>query len=516
MFVQSKKLQPWKKKNYISSILQFFLHAIIVIGIIVGLLAINATKDGGSFGEYWTVKENVQKFMFIVLATLFLFTIIYLYFYFEFRDFMIRPKNIAVIFVVIEFSLIICLITSRFIPSDYSIYARPFALCSLLILLLVNRRTAVYVNFCFSLLLFIADVFGNHTYNNQMLPLSSLIIGCASGMVGIYLVDEVGSRIKVFSRGFFIAIPIIICAVSLEFYFGVDFSKIVPLILYGFMSGITSVVYMMAIIPVFEWLFNVLTNYRLAEVTDHKSKLIEKLAREAPGTFNHSLTVATLAESCAAAIGENALLARACAYYHDIGKLNQPGYFTENQYGVNPHDELTPELSTEIIRSHATDGYELIKKYHLPMILADVAREHHGTLPIQYFFMKAKKYTDGDLDISDFCYKGPKPHTKIAAIIMLVDGCEAAVRAISTSRTHEEVEKVIRSIFEDRINRDQFSECEITMLDLEIIKKTIQDNLSGVYHERINYPKIQYGKVSSFSDGAVDEPKEKQPKKTKK
>ena len=99
---------------------------------------------------------------------------------------------------------------------------------------------------------------------------------------------------------------------------------------------------------------------------------------------------------------------------------------------------------------------------------------------------------------------------------MLVDGCEAAVRAISTSRTHEAVEKVIRSIFEDRINRDQFSECEITMLDLEIIKKTIQDNLSGVYHERIDYPKIQYGKVSSFSDGAVDEPKEKQPKKTKK
>lgn len=500
MFVQSKKLLPWTRRNYVASILQFFLHFLILSGIVIGTVAINS-GSGVAFRSYFSQRESLQKFVFLILSTMFICAIIYLYFYFEFRDFLIRPKNIAVIFVVIEFSIIVCFLTGRYIPSIYSIYARPFGLCALLILLLINKRTAVYMNFCFSLLLYIIDVFGNQNFANMLFPLSALIICCSSSMFAIYLVDGVGSRIKVFSKGFFIAIPVVISALSLNFYFGVDFSDIVPIILYGFMSGITSVVYMMAVIPVFEWAFNMLTNYRLVEITDHKTKLIDILAKEAPGTFNHCMSVAMLAESCASAIGENALLARACAYYHDIGKLKQPTYFTENQTNIkNPHDELTPELSTEIIRSHVTDGYELIKRYHLPMILADVAREHHGTLPIQYFYMKAKKYTDGELDISDFCYGGPKPHTKIAAIIMLVDGCEAAVRAITTSRTHDQVEKVIRNIFEDRINRDQFSECEITMNDLEIIKTTILDNLSGVYHERIDYPKIQYGKVSSFSD----------------
>ena len=172
-------------------------------------------------------------------------------------------------------------------------------------------------------------------------------------------------------------------------------------------------------------------------------------------------------------------------------------YFTENQHGVNPHDDLTPELSTQIIRAHTTDGYDLIRKYHLPLILADVAREHHGTLPIQYFYMKAQKFTDGELDIDDFCYQGPKPRTKIAAIIMLADACEAAVRA-QNDRSPDKVEMVVRRIIEDRINNDQFSDCEITMRDIDNIRKTIEDNLSGVYHDRINYPKLKIGHQATF------------------
>ena len=247
-------------------------------------------------------------------------------------------------------------------------------------------------------------------------------------------------------------------------------------------------------------MFNILTNYRLAEITDHKSKLIRKLHDEAEGTFNHSTVVASLAETCAAAIDENPVLARAAAYYHDIGKLKKPIYFTENQRGYNPHDDLTPELSTEIIRSHTRDGYELIKKYHLPLILADVAREHHGTLPIQYFYAKALKYTEGgELDIENFCYPGPKPHSKIAAIIMLADGCEAAVRA-QNDRSRSKVETIVGTIVDDRVSGNQFSECDITMHEITLMKEALISGLSGVYHDRIDYPKLNKNKTNAFGD----------------
>ena len=206
--------------------------------------------------------------------------------------------------------------------------------------------------------------------------------------------------------------------------------------------------------------------------------------------------VSTLAESCANAIGENAVLARACAYYHDIGKLKKPAFFTENQKGYNPHDELTPELSTDIIRSHAKDGHDMILKYHLPEILADVALQHHGTMPITYFYMKALKYTEGDLDIANFSYPGPKPQTKIAAIIMIADAAEAKVRTLS-DRSHANVDKAVGEIIVERMNFDQFSECEITMKDIDIIRATITNNLAGVYHDRVKYPKLNYGRRTS-------------------
>ena len=225
---------------------------------------------------------------------------------------------------------------------------------------------------------------------------------------------------------------------------------------------------------------------------------------KAPGTFNHSLTVSTLAESCAVAIGENPLLARAAAYYHDIGKLKQPEYFTENQTGYNPHNELSPELSTDIIKAHTRDGYDLIKKYHLPDILADVAREHHGTLPIKYFYAKALKYTEGELDIADFSYSGPRPRSKIAAIIMICDGSEAAVRSLH-DRSQEKVDQMVRMIIEERMDLEQFNECDLTMKDIDIIRSTISQSLGGVYHDRIKYPKLKIGK--NRGDGEKSENK---------
>lgn len=490
MFFQNKKCKPWKKKDYVLSVLQFAIHAIVLVGLFALTVLMNV--GGNGFIDYVTGSETFLNCIYAAVVVFVLCAIIYLYYFCEFRDYLTRAKNIAVLFIVIELSFMVCMAMGRF----YSIFARPAALCALLILLLVNYRTAVFTNVIFNIMLLCADLFCGSNFSSTLI-LGQFITGIATGQLAVYLVNNVSSRIKVFGMAFIISFPISLLAFIFSYKPGIKLMQVLEVIAAGFTSGILSVVIMMAVLPLFEYVFNILTNYRLAEITDHKSKLISKLIQEAPGTFQHSLVVSTLAETCATAIGENPVLARAAAYYHDMGKLKQPKYFTENQHGYNPHDELSPELSMQIIRSHTIDGSELIKKYHLPLILADVAREHHGTLPIQYFYNKALKFTEGDLNIKDYSYIGPKPSTKIAAIIMLADGCEAAVRA-QNDRSRERVEKVVTAIVDDRLKLDQFSDCEITMREIDIIKNTLEDSLSGVYHERINYPKMKDKRINEF------------------
>lgn len=489
MIFKSNVTQPWQVSDYVKTILQFLVHAIIISLLFFAAVIINA----GGFGEavkIFTHSEDTLRFIYVVFAVAFLLAMVYLYFYFEFKDFLKSGKNVFMVFLVLEISIIISYAVGMF-NHPYSLYARPMALCALLILLLVNRRSAIIMNITFCMLMFMIDSFSDVAVGITNKPAySTMIIGLATGMLAIYLIDNVSSRIKVFFRGIYISVPVIICTICMEIS---KTDKILEYSVYGFTSGMLSVILMMAMLPFFEYLFNVITNYRLSEITDHKSKLIHRLREQAPGTYNHSLTVSTLAESCAAAIGESSLLARAAAFYHDIGKLKQPEYFTENQTGYNPHNELSPELSTDIIRAHARDGYELIKKYHLPQILADVAREHHGTLPIKYFYFKAKKYTEDELDIADFSYAGPKPQSKIAAIIMICDGCEAAVRSLS-DRSQKKVDEMVCTIIEERMNLGQFTECDLTMKDINIIKRTISESLGGVYHDRINYPHVKVTK----------------------
>jgi putative nucleotidyltransferase with HDIG domain len=236
----------------------------------------------------------------------------------------------------------------------------------------------------------------------------------------------------------------------------------------------------------FEKTFNLLTNARLIDLTDHNFPLIKRLITETPGTFNHALNVANFAEVCATAIGDNPYLARAAAYYHDIGKLANPQFFKENQSGDNPHDSLLPEVSAEIIRSHTVEGLALCKKYRIPKEIALVTLEHHGTMAITMFLDKAKKLTDGEVDIRQYSYSGVTPTTKIAAIIMICDIAEAALRA--GQQDLDKVEEMVSSMIWQRVKNGQFDNCDITIKELTIIKDTIMSAHSGVYHKRLKYP----------------------------
>ena len=247
-----------------------------------------------------------------------------------------------------------------------------------------------------------------------------------------------------------------------------------------------SVLIILALLPLFESLFSRTTNIKLVELSDFNSPLLKRLMEEAPGTYHHSLMTASIAANAAEAIGENALLARVCAYYHDIGKLKNPEYFIENQNrGKNPHDDISPSMSGLVLISHVKDGEVLAKQYNIDEVIIDAIKQHHGTSLIQYFYYKALE-KDSNVNEQDFRYPGQKPTTKIAAILMIADSVEAISRTLketSAGKLKETVEKVINNKFAD----GQFSDCPITLKDLFEISESITNSLCSIYHARIEY-----------------------------
>ncbi len=487
MYVQSKKVAPWDGRDYFKIILCFAISYLVLGGLFVLAIFVNCGANAENFIQYFS-GEGINDFIYLMMASLLIMVVIFLFFFYEERDFIKSPKNVVMTFSIIFVSLIISYCVGRW----GSIYARPIALCSLLALLLINRRTAIFMNMAMGIIMFLLDKYTGAQYLSGYAnaEFSALVIGFTAGLIAIYLVSGVNSRIKVFFMGFVISVPIIICTFVLE---GMDFHKILLTVLTGVSAGILSVAFEMVLLPVFELAFNVLTDYRLSELTDHKAKLLKQLLEIAPGTFNHCLIVSNLAESCATAIGESSQIARAAAYYHDIGKISHPSHFTENQQGSNPHDELPPELSAEMIMRHTSIGADMLRKRRMPQILVDVAQQHQGTMPIRYFYVKASKMTDGELDIKNFSYPGPRPQSKIAAIIMIADACEAKVRTLK-DRSHKNVDAAIKEIIEERMDMEQFYECDITLKELDIIRSTLVNSLAGVYHDRVAYPKLKISK----------------------
>jgi putative nucleotidyltransferase with HDIG domain len=488
----------WTERDLWKSILLFFVNFLILTLIIAGFLF---------GGELRNIANHMREFgsgyLYALFCLMMLTVVMYLYYFFEDRDMLATGKNITLLFMVLDLYFVLAWVIGTYID----IFARPVALVALLMFVLIGRRSAIFMNIISALLVFVVDTFAGGMSADSAYY-SSLLISFSAGMMAIFLCNYATTRFRVVSVGVFIVIPMDIAIFLLEISTLIDGSgsglsawqSIFLHMGYGLFGGVTSTVIFLAVLPVFEVVFNCLTVYRLRELTSSDAKILRKMKEEAPGTYNHSRMVAQLAEACAAAIGENVDQARAAAMYHDVGKLHYPEHFTENQGEYNLHDELTPELSADIIRSHAKDGYKLIKANHLPDFLADIAIQHHGTMPIRYFYAKALKMTDGELNIEDFSYLGPKPQTKLAAILMIADASEAAVRAMN-ARTPEQAEKAIRGVIEERMDLEQFSECDITLADLTKIRQALVFALTGVNHHRIKYPSIKYKHTENGTKG---------------
>jgi len=367
-------------------------------------------------------------------------------------------------------------------------YLVPLAAGAILVALLANGRIAtVYAAFT-------AVLFGAIRGADFELTLWAFIVQLS----GVYAISTYRDRAALLRPGLVVACVGAVSVLALEILR--DGVEPLSRTLYGsglaFIGGALGTGLLVSFsLPILEWLFKVLTDIRLLELSNVNNPLASTLAIKAPGSYNHSLVVGTLAEEAAKAIGANSLFCRVAAIYHDIGKVNHPEYFVENQRGINPHDRLSPSMSALIIASHVKDGIKMAREAGLPEQIVDIIPQHHGTKKMSFFYEKAKQAADpsmGPVKEEDFRYPGPKPQTREAAIFMIADAVEAAARTVgepSPNRLGEMIRKVTNSIVLD----GQLDHCELTFADLERIQDAFLRLLVSMYHRRVDYPGFDFG-----------------------
>ena len=368
-----------------------------------------------------------------------------------------------------------------YIDPSVVVYAIPLATGAMLAALLVNIHTAIVFAFITSLL---AGLWHGS-------PLYSIFV-FVGGITAAFSVIRCKKRSALLMAGLLVSIVSVVTALVITLIKGQLFAIEFPVsIALAFSNGIIVAALASALLPLHEHLFNLSTDMSLLEHLDLNQPLMRNLLIEAPGTYHHSIIVGNLVEAAAEAVGVNPLLARVSSYYHDIGKMRMPEYFVENQQGpVSRHEKLTPNMSSLILISHVKEGVELARLYKLPDAIIDIIQQHHGASLIAYFYQKAKEQhepSDSPIAETDFRYPGPRPQTRVAALVMMADAVEAASRVLTDptpARISALVDKIINHVFLD----GQLDECELTLKDLQEIKKHFTHILTAVFHRRIDYP----------------------------
>lgn len=362
---------------------------------------------------------------------------------------------------------------------SYSYFVAPIPTGALLAAILINPRVGMIVSVA---LAFLYAVIANY----ELRAVGAVLLG---SFVGVYTVSRMAHGYSLTKTGMWIAAVNFIFIGATGFLVDIDRLQICYQSLFGILAGIAVAVITTGVLPYLEHAFNITTPIKLLELGQPNQPLLQRLLLEAPGTYHHSVLLGNLAEAAADVIGADPVLVRVGAYYHDIGKIKRPYFFVENQFGAeNPHDKLAPSLSTLIVTSHVKDGVELCREYKLPRPIMDIVEQHHGTLLASFFYRQASESEHGDCVIeADFRYEGPKPQTKEAALIMIADACEAAVRSLGKPNANR-VEAMVRKIIRERLNDGQFDECNLTLRDLTEIGDVYTRILSSMFHSRIEYP----------------------------
>jgi putative nucleotidyltransferase with HDIG domain len=374
------------------------------------------------------------------------------------------------------------------------IYLVPVGAGAILVALLANGRIAMVYS------TFLAVTFGGLTGWDAYRLLWALLVQ----WIGIYAITTYRERAALLRAGLVVGGAGAVAALAIEALR----RTLEPLShsLYGaglaFLGGAIGVGLVVSFsLPLLEGLFHVLTDIRLLELSNLHNPLLAELAVKAPGSYNHSLIVGRLAEEAAKSIGANSLFCRVAAFYHDIGKIRKPEYYVENQRGENPHDRLSPSMSSLIVSAHVKDGIRMAREARLPEQIVDIIPQHHGTRLMSYFYDKARKASDpalGEVRESDFRYPGPKPQSREAAIFMLADGVEAAARTIHTPAP-DNLREMIKQIAGAIVLDGQLDECELTFAELDQIEEAFLRTLIAMYHHRVDYPGFDFNRTEPAS-----------------
>jgi len=424
--------------------------------------------------------DNTNNFdwaLYLSLAALVCFVVLLQWFclYKYHREIFYDTKKL----ILLNILSIIAILLAR-VMGIISIYVIPLACVPMLMAILINDEVAIALNILNCILISVAV-----NFNFEI-----TILAVLNSITGAMLLKKMQQRNDILYSAIYIAMINLALYLSMGFLLSNSIMEVLKKAGLVYIASLVSGTLTIGFLPFFETFFDIVTTVKLLELSNPNHPLLKRLLLEAPGSYHHSVLVANLSEVAAEVVGANPVLARVCAYYHDIGKIKRPYFFKENQLGNdNPHDKITPNLSTLIIISHVKDGLELAKEYKIPKVIQDVIGQHHGTTLVKYFYITMKNSSDNPDDIKeeDFRYQGPNPESKEAAIIMLADAVEAAVRSIPNS-TKGKIEEMVNNLIKARLNDGQLDNCDLTLKDLDKIRKSFLKVLSGIYHERIEYP----------------------------
>ena len=380
----------------------------------------------------------------------------------------------------VSLTILFTALARLFIELNFNPYLTPLAGLSIIGTILLGPRLMF-------LIVVITAINVGIMSGNDFLLTAALLLG--SGFA-IYTAVRVGSRQRLLKAGLFIAMVTAVVTFAVGLIGGGNPSAALSQGVLGLGNGLLSLMLAMVLLPLLEDAFNILTPMKLLELSDPGNELLQKLLRKAPGTFSHSMQVGNLAENAAERVGADPLLARVGAYYHDIGKMEHPAYFIENQIAqVNPHATLSPALSAKVVKRHVKDGLEIGRAWGLPQEILDIIAQHHGSTRIEYFYRKAlsEVLDDTEVNDSDFRYSSGLPRSKETGIMMLADSIEATVKSLPKP-TPKRIEDVVAETIRRKIEDGQFDECELTMRDIHEAGEAIREALIGFLGPRIEYP----------------------------
>ncbi len=425
-----------------------------------------------------TEDSQIDKMLFLGVGALTVVLVLLMtaYIYVFNKELLLKVERLLLICIIF-----LCTLAISKVLSNISIYLMPIAASAMLLAILIDARLSLLMNLCLTILIGVMT-------GNDIIFIAMALVG---GTVGVFSVINTHQRGNIFASGIVVSLASLLAIVGIGLINSNEVTKVLTFGFYGVLNGIFCSILTVGSLPLWESLFNIVTPLKLLELSNPNHPLLKKLLIEAPGTYHHSIIVGNLSEAAANAVGANALLARTGAFYHDVGKIARPYFFKENQLtSENPHDKINPTLSSLIITGHVKEGMELAKKYKLPLEIRNFILEHHGNTLVAYFYHKAKTSENAEeVDENQFRYNGVKPQSKETAIVMLADSVEAAVRSLP-SPSKDKIEILIQKIMKDKLEDGQLEECNITIKELEILKKSFLQVLLGIFHERIEYPEI--------------------------